>query len=77
MEHKSRIKKILKSIKGEWFDEEKNLLTDGYINSFEILMIVKEIEKEFSIKVPIESIELDIFNNIEDICNMINTFEYD
>ncbi len=60
--------KSIKSIKGEWFEEKSELITAGYIDSYELIKLVNELEKVFDIKIPLERVDTDRFNNVDDIC---------
>ncbi len=69
--NKDEIRKILKEIKGESFEEENNLITNGYINSFELIKLISELERQYEIRIPIEKITPDTFNSIERILNLV------
>lgn len=75
MDYQKEIKQILKKIKGEWFEEEKNLITDGHISSFELIKLIKELENGFGNKIPLEKIEPDQFNSIESIAEFIRAIK--
>lgn len=68
-----QVKQILKKMKGEYFDFEEDLITGGYISSFDTIRLIAEIEKKFSITVPVEIIEPESFDSIEKICTLIRS----
>ena len=75
MKYYNDIKMALKKIKGEDFEIEENLITDGYLSSFEIIKVISELEKKLNIRIPLETVEIDSFNYLEDIsrfiCNIV------
>ena len=70
----TRIMKCLKKVKGSTFDETENLIFDGWIDSFDILNLVKALEEEFEIKIAMEKIEPECFNSILSIGEMVKSF---
>lgn len=72
MNNKERILKCLKNVKGLDFCEEKNLISGGYVDSFEMLMLIKELEAEFGIKIAFERIMTENFNSIVSIETIIS-----
>lgn len=71
IDKKRRIKECLKRIKGDFFSEEQFLISGGFIDSFEVLKLVHEIEEEFSIKIMISQISPDSFDSISSIKEVI------
>ncbi len=68
---RKKIAEILKQIKGNWFEEETELITGGFISSFEVIKLVHHLENSFSINIPLERISLDSFNSIDGIIELI------
>ena len=66
---------ILKIVKGDYFDIEDNLITDGHINSLDFLELMVEIEKKYGIKLPIKDIDLNAFNSVDGICELLGRYE--
>lgn len=66
-----KILQILKSLKGEYFDVKDNLITDGYISSFDLLALIDLLEREFDISIPVERITPEQFNSVDGILNII------
>lgn len=75
MKTSDKIMRIVKHMKGDWFEEDENLVTDGYLSSYDLVKLVKEIEDSFLIKIPIETIEPEAFNSIKDICLIVEKFK--
>ena len=72
---KGTIKEILKSIKGDYFEIENNLLTDGYINSFDLIAILAKIEETFSVSIPIRDLRPEDFDSVTGICDIVNKYQ--
>ncbi len=70
--YEEQIVEVLKIVKGPSFAEMTDLITGGYISSFDLIKLVSEIEKNFKIKIPLEKIELDAFNSVDSIGNLID-----
>ncbi|SDB28822.1 hypothetical protein SAMN02910298_01399 [Pseudobutyrivibrio sp. YE44] len=66
-----RLMELLKQLKGKNFVKDNNLMTDGYIDSLDILEYVKLIESEYKIKVPIEKIDMYHFNSLQSIKQVV------
>lgn len=62
---------ILRQIKGEYFDIREQLITDGYITSFDLLYLIQLIEEKYSIEIPLTLIEPVQFNDIESMIKLI------
>lgn len=69
---KEKILKILKELRDD-IDYEKcdKLIDDGCFGSFEILQIITEIEEEFDIVIPPAEINVENFNSLNSLCEMI------
>jgi acyl carrier protein len=50
---------------------EKKLIDDGIIDSFDIIAIVSELNEEFDVQIPIDELEPDNFNTVEAIYELI------
>lgn len=67
-----RILAILKDIKPECnFEESQNFIIDGYLDSFDVVALVSEIEQEFNILIDALDILPENFCNIEAIATLI------
>lgn len=55
------------------FRNVNTLVTDGYIDSFDIVTIIASIEDEFSVEIPVDSMLPENFDSVENIMKLINT----
>lgn len=53
------------------FENEKNLITDGLLGSFDILTLISILNEEYNIEITEEQLVPENFNNIESISNLI------
>ena len=54
------------------FRNVNTLVTDGYIDSFDIVTIIASIEDEFSVEIPVDSMLPENFDSVENILKLIN-----
>ncbi len=67
-----RLLEILNDIKEDIDYENITDLVDGeYLDSFDILQIISELEDEFNISVPASEINPDNFNSVQGLWDMI------
>ena len=71
MDTRERVIKCIKRIKDEEFTQEDNLISSGWLDSFGLIKLIKELEEEFSLKIPIAEILPETFDSIKEISNMI------
>ncbi len=68
-----KIFSILKEIRPEFdFEESDNFVEDGYLDSFDIVTLVSELETAFDIVIDGLDVLPENFETVQDICNMIN-----
>lgn len=73
---KEKIKAILdKIILDEDYIESDNFVDDGYLDSFDIVSIVSELNKQFGIQIVVKDIKSDNFANIDSIMDLINKYK--
>ena len=66
------LEKILNEVKpGVNFMEEKDLITNGILTSFDIITLVAKITSEFNVMLDISDLVPENFKTIETIYNMI------
>jgi len=53
------------------YKECTTLMEDGYLTSFDMVVLVVEIEESFGVKIPVENINPDYFNSVQDIYELI------
>lgn len=72
---KDVIKKIIRENVEELADVEINddlqLITSGYIDSFDIITIIGIMEEHFGIEIDLDNIELEEFNTVDSIYYII------
>lgn len=57
------------------FTAEKNLVDDGVIDSFDVVMIVPEINESFNVNIPIAEINPENFSSAESIMALIERLQ--
>lgn len=57
------------------FETEKQLITDGILESFDIVTLVGELEDEFDIKIRPRDLVPENFNSVEQMQEMISRLE--
>lgn len=68
-----KILSILKELRPEFdFKESDNFVEDGYLDSFDIVTLVSELETEFDIVIDGLDVLPENFETVKDICNMVN-----
>jgi acyl carrier protein len=69
---KKDILKMLKKMKHtEKINLDSNLITEGLLDSFDIVVLVSEIEKKFKIKIPGDKINIKNFLNVNKIFKLV------
>lgn len=69
-----KVLKILEEIRPEFdFSTSNNFVEDGFLDSFDIVTIIDEIEKEFDIIVDGLEVIPENFETISSICNLISS----
>ena len=48
------------------------LVTDGFIDSFDIVSIIASIEEEFAVEIPVDSMVAENFESAAEIMNLVN-----
>lgn len=68
--------KVLKNIKPEVdFENEKNLIEDEILDSFDIISIVSAIDEEFDVQITAKDVIPENFNSAEALYNLIERLE--
>ena len=71
-----KILEILKGIRADVdFVNEKKLIDDGVLDSFDIIAIVGAFNEEFDIEIDVEDLEPDNFNTIEAMQELIQKLQ--
>jgi len=70
------IMKILQEVRPDVdFANEKKLIDDGILDSFDIITIVSEFNEEFDIDIDVEDLEPYNFNTVEAMQELINKLQ--
>ncbi len=63
---------ILKGIRPDVdFENEKALIDDGVLDSFDVVSIISELNDEYDIQVKVTELEPENFNSVEAIMQMV------
>ncbi len=69
---KEKLMEILEDIRPDIdFEDVDNLVTGGYMKSFDILTLVSEIEAELGIEIPVEDVVPDHFESVDAMLKLI------
>lgn len=72
VEMEEKILEILKEIRPEFdFETSTNFVEDGYLDSFDVVTVVSEIEDKFHVLINGLEVLPENFESIEAICNLI------
>ena len=64
--------KILKDIRPDIdFENEKALIDDGYLDSFDVVSIISALDDEFGVQIRINELDPENFNSAESIWNLV------
>lgn len=71
-----KLLQILKTIRPDVdFNNEKALIDDGILDSFDVVSIISELDDEFNVQIKINELDPDNFNSIESIWNLIQKLQ--
>ena len=71
-----KILEILKSIRSDVdFENEKALIDDGILDSFDVVSVVGELCDEFDITITAEDLEPENFNSVEAIAALVGRLQ--
>lgn len=74
MSNRERVKKCLRKVIDLSFDEEKDLISGGWIDSFTLLRLVGSLEDEFQVTIELQEVSPEHFNDIDSILEMIGAY---
>lgn len=67
-----KLMEILKGIRPDVdFENEKALIDDGILDSFDVVSIISELDNEFDVQVRITELDPENFNSAESIWNLV------
>jgi len=68
--------KVLKRVKPDVdFENNKNLIDDEILDSFDIVTLVAALDEEFDIQITAKDVVPENFNSAEDIYNLVKRLE--
>ena len=71
-----KMMEILKSIRPDVdFANEKKLIDDGVLDSFDIISIVSEFDEAFDVEIDVEELEPENFNTVEAMWELITRLQ--
>lgn len=70
---KEKILEILSEIRPDInFKEENKLIDEGYLDSFDIVSIISELNDEFNITIRVTELKPENFNSVDVIVDLVN-----
>ena len=70
---KEKILEILSEIRPDiYFKEENRLIDEGYLDSFDIVSIISELNDEFNITIRVTELKPENFNSVDVIVDLVN-----
>lgn len=76
---KEKIREILleniDELSGVEITDDLELITGGYIDSFDIIGLISEFEYAFDISIPLEELEVGLFDTVDSIENVIKKYQ--
>jgi D-alanine--poly(phosphoribitol) ligase subunit 2 len=71
-----RLHEILESIRPDIdFKNEKKLMDGGFLDSFDIVSIISELDNEYGVNVRVTELKPENFNSAEAIMNMVRRLQ--
>lgn len=71
-----KLMEILKGIRADVdFENEKALIDDGILDSFDVVSIISEIDDAFGVQIRIAELDPENFNSVESIWNLIQSLK--
>lgn len=68
--------KLLKGVRPDVdFENETSLIDDGYLDSFDVVSIISEIDDQFGVQIRINELDPENFNSAESIWNLIQALK--
>jgi len=69
-----KIIKILETVIKEKvnFKKQKKLVSNGYLDSFSVLLLISKIEQTFKIKIKLDKFDINCFNSVSSIKKLIS-----
>ncbi len=65
------LKNNIEELEGVEISGSTQLITSGYIDSFDIINVISLLEQEFNTSIDLEDIELEQFDTVDSICAIL------
>ena len=73
---KEKILEILQDLRPELdFTESNDFIEDGYLDSFDMIVLISQLDKNYGISILGEDIIPENFSNIENIINIVKKYQ--
>ena len=73
---KEELMALLKEIRPDVdFENEKKLIDDGILDSFDIISIAQEINDAFDVEINVENLEAENFNTVDAMIELIEQLQ--
>lgn len=67
-----KLKQIMEEIRPDVdYENEKKLIDDGILDSFDIISIVSEVNEEFNVHINVNDLKAENFNSLEALYSLI------
>ena len=67
-----KLLELLKGIRPDIdFENETSLIDDGYLDSFDVVSIISEVDDEFGVQIRINELDPENFNSMDAIWSLI------
>ena len=71
-----KLLELLKSIRPDVdFENETELIDEGFLDSFDVVSIISEIEDVFGVQIRITELEPENFNSVQNIWKLIQNLQ--
>ncbi len=68
----NKVLEILQRVRSDIdYSKEKSMMTDGVLDSFDVVGIITELADEFDIEITIDDMTEENFDSLEAICAMV------
>ena len=73
---REKILEILQDLRPELdFTESNDFIEDGYLDSFDMIVLISQLDKNYDISILGEDIIPENFSNIENIINIVKKYQ--
>lgn len=73
---KNRILEILKDIQPTFdFEDDVDFVEEGYLDSFDVIQLVSELEEEFNVLISALDIVPENFGSVDALCSLVKRSE--